>query len=232
MLMAASGRRPPEEQTVRHWKTLKVNKNSQVTAFIAGPCVGVDVHNAKKTMPCLKKYLGGTHACAGCGAGLRHDWVCYQPVYLAITDGAHVGLFHKDMFPRLDKVQKHARVLIGRPEGDNPGLWVREEKGGSYSGDNPAHQAAADICDWLPVLWKLRGVMTAELVRGGPVAASPPPAPPADTLPPVDPDLAAMMRQRGIPLRSSPSEAVGMGDVIDGVLRPTVLNGKHKPKPR
>jgi hypothetical protein len=161
------GRKPPPKTNVRHWTTLQLKKGVIVPAFIAGSAILVEVHSSQRSKPCLKKYLGESAFCAGCESHLRQCTLAYQPVYLALTDHAHVPVFHEDMFARLDDYKLHQRVEIGRPgEGENPGLWIRSAGKAKYDSSATAHQGEADICDWLLVLWRMVGVLTGDQIRG------------------------------------------------------------------
>lgn len=160
-----AGREPPEEGCVRHWNTLKVAHRSEVTCFIAGAAVGVEVHFGAQSKPCLRVYCGAKRKCWGCDAQLRRGWLAYLPVYLASDESACVAAFHTGMKERLRVVGLHQRVKIGREEARNSGLWIRAEGQVRYNASDPARQGGADVAEWLPTLWKLKDVITPDMLR-------------------------------------------------------------------
>lgn len=231
-----AGERPPEEKTVGHWLTQKLKRGTKLAAHVAGNCVGVTVHCGKPSKPCMRRYLGAGAKCFGCDNGIRKDWLGYQPFYRELDGRPIVCTFHKDMIERLDKLTLHQRVEIGQEDADNVGLWLRAEKGMLYSTTLNARKIGADIAGWLPVLWKLRGVITREmLLSAGPEVTSDKPVSLSETdeLDEIYRNAPGELRARSLPnriMRGNPAEAIGMGDVIDGTLNGVRVNGKPKPK--
>jgi len=175
------GERPLERGRPSHWVTQKLKRGEKVNGHIAGPCIGVQVHCGPQSRPCLKCYLGATADCTGCNHHLRRDWLGYQPLYRWVDGKSVVVTLHVDQIDRLEVLRHGDHVLLGREDADNAGVWIRKEKGPSFTTTLAAKSVDADICDWLPVLWRMRGILTGAMVRGGPVI------PPATGVPPLKP---------------------------------------------
>lgn len=166
------GKRPLERTKVRHWKTADIKKGQTQFGYIAGSAVVVSAHGSRRSKPCLREYFGQAHGCVGCTQMIGKCQLAYQPYYCAITDKPTVAVFHEDMFARLDSYKLHQKVKIGRPDvGDNPGLWICSEKG-KYESPPVAHQGEADICEWLPILFKMRDQITGDQLRCGAVESA------------------------------------------------------------
>jgi hypothetical protein len=98
---------------------------------------------------------------------LRRDWLGYLPVYRWIDGKPVVVTIHTDQQDRVEGLRHGDHVLIGREDSDNAGIWIRKEKGPAFNSTLPARQVDADICDWLPTLWRLQGIITGGAIRGG-----------------------------------------------------------------
>lgn len=230
------GRRPPEGGRNSHWTVEKRKNGKTITGWIAGPCVTVDCHQCEPTKPCLKKYLGAEHECVGCNNLFRVDSTGYQPIYRHMDGRPVVVIFHRDQFERLDALRHGQHVLIGWPEEKNVGAWIRKDTGPAFTTTLAERKVDADICHWLPILWKLVGVITADMLR-----AAAPDGVTTHCHTPTDseelarmerdtPELLKRIRDESKGNRRTPTEAVGMGDVVDGYLGKTKVsrNGEHK----
>lgn len=163
-----SGRKPQGGGKVGHWMTAKVKKGSQFNGHVAGPCIGVEVHCGSQSKPCLKFYLGSSVECPGCKNNQRRGWLGYQPLYRWLDGKPVVAWFHEDQQDRLDVLKHGDHVLVGREDADNAGNWIRKEKGPAFTTRLPVREVDADISDWLPTIFRLKGVLTGEHLRGGP----------------------------------------------------------------
>lgn len=173
--MATHGGRPTERKKIRIWTTRQPLPGKSWTGWTAGLPVRVCAHIAPRTKACVKKYLGEKALCMGCGGGLRRDDVFYQPLYAEVDDTAVVVLFHYDQFDLLDCLPTHSKVKVGRGTSPNRGAYIKREHGEPlYSTDREDRQAPQDICDWLPLLWKLGSVLTGDMIRRGPLDESAP----------------------------------------------------------
>lgn len=168
--MATHGGRPSERKKIRIWATRQPAPGKSWEGWTAGLPVRVCAHIAPRTKVCVKKYLGEKALCMGCGGGLRRDDVFYQPLYSEVDDVAVVVLFHYDQFDLLDCLPTHTKVKVGRGTSPNRGSYIKRLVGEPlYSTDREDRQAPQDICDWLPLLWKLGNVITGDMIRRGPL---------------------------------------------------------------
>ena len=171
--MATIGGKPPEGKHSAHWHTGNPAEGKHYLAWVAGPAVLVRVHNSKRTRACLKAYRGESSVCEGCVHTLKLDWVYYLPLYREIDNARVVTIHRKGCSDVLEGLRLHQQVRIGRGTRKEDGTWVAPITGGvSYASGAADRQLDADICDWLPVLWKLTKELSGETIRRGCLAAA------------------------------------------------------------
>ena len=232
-----NGRKPPGKGTGAAWSTVQTEAGTQWEAWVAGDCIGVEVHTSRRSKPCLKRYLGQKTPCEGCQATLRVDWLGYLPLYRCSDGKPVVVVVHTDQIDRLDQLKKHDHIVIGRNKEANCGVWVRKSlKQTRYDTTLPSRMVPADISDWLPVLWRMVGVITGrDLLRDS--GANPPvddkPVSHPEPVASGDDDSAAKEMLRALQAKAAqdltPGEAVLAHRVLDYVTVPST-NGKHKRK--
>jgi hypothetical protein len=174
--MRGIGEAPPEKGEVGNWSLIKLSGGQSLEAWLAGPWVGVWCHMSKKMKPCLHRYGLMKRDCPGCVGKVRIDWRAYQPVYATEMQIPTVAAFSRDAIAAVDRLELHAQVRIGRGPRDTDALYVAPVlKPRKFDTTLKARQVEQDICDWLPVMWRLSGVITGDIVRRGPVGNDSPP---------------------------------------------------------
>lgn len=173
--MATVGGKPPEGKQAAHWHTGNPAEGKHFLAWVAGPAVLARVHNSKRTKACVRAYRGDGAACEGCVHTLKLDWVYYLPLYREIDDARVVTIHRRGCGEVLEGLRLHQQVRIGRGVRKEDGTWVAPIAGGkSYASGSADRQRDQDICDWLPVLWKLGKELSGETIRRGCMMASSP----------------------------------------------------------
>ena len=163
------GRRPLEKESVGHWTSARVKAGEYFDGWIAGPMVGVEIHNASVSKPCLKLYCGHLAECPGCKAGLKTGWIGYLPIYRSSDLRPVVVVTRADMLEVIESLEHLAGVRIGRNEGKSEPVWVRANPGLARFTSAMAYKMKPQSCtDWLPILWRYRELISAEQIERGP----------------------------------------------------------------
>jgi hypothetical protein len=172
--MRGLGSRPPEKGCVASWSLVKLAGGKSLDAWLAGPYVGVYVHCQRYPKPCLKMYCGPNTACVGCEEKLRIEWRAYLPFYATDACIPTVAALSRDAVAALDKAKLHDQVKIGRGPRDKDALWVAPILAPRrFDTTLKERQVGQDICDWLPVMFKMRDVITGDNIRHGVLGEEP-----------------------------------------------------------
>lgn len=139
-------------------------------AWVAGPAVGVETHYCSRTVPCLRKYLGKKIECEGCSKPVPLDFSYYLPLYRCIDSRPVVVILHRDQQDTLETLKHHQHVVVGRTKEKYVGLYVSPILAAQkFQTTLDWKMGEAKIEEFLPTLWKMRGVISAEMILRGPL---------------------------------------------------------------
>lgn len=180
--MAVSGKKNPGGGGKRTWHHVSCKGGQNFEGWVAGDAVCVDSHHVGATRPCLKRYFGEEHPCAGCDEPSRVIEQYYLPLYRRLDGRPVVVILQSDQLDMLQALKCHQHVKVGRTEEHRIGMYVSPMLSPSkWTTTLDERKVKADISDWLPILWGMVGVITGDIIRRGPIGneveIEPPPIP-------------------------------------------------------
>jgi hypothetical protein len=223
------GHAPGRSSDLPYWSVVSWREVKRLNGWLAGPCVGYEVHHVGTSRPCLVDVTSGEVPCPLCGAGIGREWRGYVPIWDELLT-RRVVLIGERYYHLVEKVHHlqpvMARKLVG--EWGQPVCVQRSP----WTTDTPtlrdADRKVQDLGDWLIQMWNVR-----ELNEWAAVKASiTPPVPDATS---VTPDVSPMNRAADV--RAELTAQVlkktrrGKEPTLLSDLLPAETNGKHKGKP-
>lgn len=167
--MPARGGRPHEGGSVRTWTHVGAAPGTEWLGWIAGDAIGVRCHvGDDPSSACLRHYLGQQTGCARCAKHHRLEWLWYQPIWRESDWKPVVVIFHEDQLDVLDRLKVLQQVTVGRGKEKKSGMFVRPIlRGAKFETSMDWKRKPQCIADFLPSLWKMRGLLTGELLLSG-----------------------------------------------------------------
>lgn len=158
--MAHRGKPPEQGVRVGAWRFDTVPKGQIRTGWLAGPTHGLVVHPGRATKPCLRIYLGQDATCEGCALQRRAEWFGYVPVKRDDGRPLVIGI-HESQFWIVDAIVPGSRILWGRKEAENEGVYVqRGPDRPTWRSFWPDERPNHSLLDYLVLkLWKMPDLM-------------------------------------------------------------------------
>lgn len=186
----------------------------------------------------MKRYFGKAAQCEGCAKPLPVDLILYVPLYRGIDSKPVFVICHKDQQDVCDRLTHLQQVRVGRMEEAQAGIYIqpcmRQEK---FVTGAEWKKRPANLAEYLPTVWRLRGAITCEIILRGPLVDQPMQLlgdePPAKQLSPtatVELSAAVVGQQFTVAGQDAPPPLDGpMADVFKRRGLPTTpkKNGKH-----
>lgn len=220
------GHAPGRSSDLPYWSVLKLEVGQKVNGWLAGPCIGYEVHHVRASRPCLTDVTGGEVPCPLCEAKLSREWRGYVPIWDDLVV-RRVCLIGKRYFHLVEKVRPLQPVMCrklrewGSPVCVQRAAWTTDEPTLKEADRRPQ-----ELGDWLIQMWKEPALT--EWARAKAAAGRKPPASVTGGKVTV-PDPSFKERVEFVKDRivvTPPTDTRGpsmLGDVL-----PHVLNGKHK----
>lgn len=171
--MASRGEKPREGVQKINWQLVRDKGKLKISAWIAGPVVGVLIHRERKPKPCLAHYTG-TKNCPGCEKRLVIGWYGFQPLYRDPDHAPILAAFMPVHLALLDTVDHGDPVLIGREDGPGNGMWVQRRVKDDRMKTAIPERKVDQCCAWiLPQIFGYVGRISGEQILHGKYDAPP-----------------------------------------------------------
>lgn len=221
-----------------HFRFTPTDRGSKWHAWIAGPALWIASHTQHRSTPCCTVVTKSKVKCERCAKGHTVETIGYVPLYRDIDWKPVCVIVHEDQRDVCDKLWLHAFVLIGRQGGSGDGVWLRPTVTDlKFETTLPERKVEADITESCLTYWKLpefeAWYRQSQFAKQPQKVTLPCHSPTeSEELARIEretPEVLKKARDEGLRNRVSPETAIGMGEVVNGMLNNTKVkrNGTH-----